>query len=33
MMDLEIKCGGCPSCVEDRGLEDEEWVHDRWDDC
>jgi len=32
-MNLEIKCASCPGWVEDRGLEDEEWVHDRWDDC
>lgn len=23
-------CGKCPSWVKERGLEKEEWVHDRW---
>ncbi len=26
----EIYCSSYPDWVEDRGLEDEEWVDDRW---
>ncbi len=26
----EIYCSTYPDWVEDRGLENEEWVHDRW---
>jgi len=29
---LNLHCG-CPDWVEDRGLEDEDWVQDRWGDC
>ena len=27
-----LQCGHYPDWVHDRGLENEEWVHDKWDD-
>lgn len=27
---LEIKCSNHPEWVEDRDLQDEQWVEDRW---
>lgn len=30
--DKMLYCGNYPDWVIDRGLKDEEWVHDRWDD-
>lgn len=29
-MNAELYCSNHPEWVDDRGLEDEEWVDDRW---
>jgi hypothetical protein len=30
---ISLICAGCPDWVKDRGLDNEDWVHDRWGDC